>query len=124
MQPTPVHVAVMDSSKPGAVVTLPVEVLSPAARAWRGAKRTALVSGIGLVILPVPLMHACGAIVALVAGPIAGIFAWRSTAVLGVSEVPCPKCAVTLPLPEGLAGWPARVHCKACGSMAELRPAA
>lgn len=122
MQPTPVHVAVMDSRKPGALVTLPVERLSPGARAWRGARRMLLVSGIGLVILPVPLMHACGAIIALVAGPIAGFFAWRSTAVLGRGEVPCPKCAVTLAVPEGLAGWPARLHCQACGAMAELRP--
>lgn len=122
MQPTPVHVAVMDSSKPGVVATLPVEVLSPGARAWRGLKRTALVSGVGLLILPVPLVHLCGAAIALVAGPIAGVFAWRATAVLGSSEVQCPKCAGTLAVPEGLAGWPARLHCKACGSMAELRP--
>lgn len=112
----------MDSSKPGTVATLPVAVLSPGARAWRGLKRLLLVSGIGLLILPVPLVHLCGAAIALVAGPIAGIFAWRATAVLGSSEVPCPKCAVRLPVPEGLAGWPARLHCKACGSMAELRP--
>ncbi len=124
MLPTPVQVSVMDSSRPGAVVALPVEVLSPGARAGRGLKRLLLVSGIGLLLTPVPLIHACGLVTALVVGPIVAVFAWRATAVFGVSEVACPKCAAPVPVPEGLAGWPARVHCRGCGTMVELRPAA
>ena len=124
MAPTAVRVAVMDSAKPGLVVTLPVEQLSPRARAWRGAKRTLLVSAIGLLIIPVPLLHLCGVALALVAGPIAGVFAWKSTALFGAGEVPCPKCGQAVPLTPRLAGWPARVHCQKCGAMVELKPAA
>ena len=123
MEPTPVRVGVMDSARPGLVVTLPVEQLSSRARAWRGAKRTLLVSGIGLLIIPVPLLHLCGVAVAFVAGPIAGVFAWKSTALFGAGEVPCPKCSQSVALTPKLAGWPARVHCQKCGAMVELQPA-
>lgn len=72
MQPTPVRVGVMDSQRPGLVVTLPVEQLSSRARLGRGA---------------------------------------------------CPKCTQPVPMTSGLAGWPARVHCRNCGAMVELNPA-
>lgn len=121
--PTRVLVKVMDSSRPGAEALLPVHALSARGRAWRGVKRLALVSGVGLVLTPVPLIHACGLVMLLVAGPVAGFFAWRARAVFGASEVTCPKCAQPLPVPEGLPAWPARLHCRACGSMAELSPA-
>ena len=123
MAPTPVRVGVMDSARPGLVVTLPVEQLSAGARAWRGLKRTLLVSGIGLMIVPVPLLHLCGVAVAVVAGPIAGVFAWKSTALFGSGEVPCPKCDQLVALTPRLAGWPARVHCQKCGAMVELNAA-
>lgn len=123
MEPTPVRVGVMDSQKPGLVVMLPVEPLSPQARMLRVAKRVAIVSGIGLLILPLPLLHACGAVVALVAGPIAGVFAWRDTVLFGAGEVACPRCGKPVSIPPKLAGWPARVHCGQCGAMVELQAA-
>lgn len=121
--PTRVLVRVMDSARPGAEVDLPVHRLSAKGRAWRGLKRLALVSGVGLVLTPVPLMHACGLVTLLIAGPIAGYFAWRARALVGECEVSCPKCAQPVPVREGLPGWPARVHCAGCGAMAELSPA-
>ena len=123
MEPTPVRVGVMDSARPGLVVTLPVQQLSQGARAWRGLKRMLLVSAVGVLLIPVPLMHLCGLGVALLAGPIAGVFAWQSKAVFGGGEVPCPKCSQAVPLTAKLAGWPARVHCQKCGAMVELQPA-
>jgi ribosomal protein S27AE len=65
----------------------------------------------------------CGAVVLVVAGPIAGAFAFKQAAVLGTGSVPCPKCSEQVALTEGLAGWPARVHCQKCGAMVELNPA-
>lgn len=123
MQPTPVHVGVMDSQRPGLVVMLPVAPLSSAARMVRGLLRMALVSGIGLVVLLIPLLHACGAVVAVLAGPIAGFFAWRQAALIGAGEVACPRCTQPLAMPAKLAGWPARTHCQKCGAMVELNPA-
>ena len=123
MEPTPVRVGVMDSMRPGLVVTLNVEQLSPQVRAWRGLKRTLIVSGIGAVVVFIPLVHACGLVVLLVAGPIAGVFAFRQAAIIGGGSVPCPKCSALVTMVEGLAGWPARVHCQKCGAMVELNPA-
>lgn len=123
MQPTPVRVGVMDSQRPGLVVTLPVEQLSSGARVMRGLLRMAIVSGIGLVVLLIPLVHACGALVAVFAGPIAGFFAWRQAALIGSGEVACPRCTQPVTMPAKLAGWPARLHCQQCGAMVELNPA-
>ena len=111
----------MDSAKPGLVLTVPVTQLGPGARAWRGLKRMALVSGIGVVLVAVPLLHVCGAVVVLIAGPIAGVFAWRARAVLGACEIACPKCSQPVLVPDQLPGWPARVHCAKCGAMVELQ---
>lgn len=123
MLPTPVRVGVMDSMRPGRLVDLPVEQLSPRARLWRGLKRMLLVSAVGAVVVPIPLLHVCGFAMVLVAGPVAGVFAWRDAALIGMGEVPCPKCTEPVKTLPGLAGWPARLHCSKCGAMVELNPA-
>jgi sugar lactone lactonase YvrE len=84
LQPMTLRVGVMDSARPGSSVSHPVQVLSGGQRAWRGLKRLLIVSAIGVCIVPLPLLHACGLVVALVVGPIAGVFAARAHAVLGV----------------------------------------
>ena len=123
MQPTAVRVGVMDSMRPGLVAMLNVEQLSLGRRVWRALKRALIVSGIGAVVLVIPLLHACGLAVLLVAGPIAGVFAFRQAAIIGGGSVPCPKCSTPVTMTQGLAGWPARVHCQKCGAMVELNPA-
>lgn len=123
MEPTPVRVGVMDSKRPGLVVSLNVEHLSAQVRTWRAVKRTLFVSGIGAVVVFVPLLHVCGLAVLLVAGPIAGAFAFKQAALVGGGSVPCPKCGEAVTLTDGLTGWPARVHCQKCGAMVELNPA-
>lgn len=124
LQPMTLRVGVMDSARPGSSVSHPVQVLSGGQRAWRGLKRLLVVSAIGVCIVPLPLLHVCGLVVALVAGPIAGVFAARAHALLGAGEVTCAKCEKPVQVAEGTAGWPARVHCSACGAMLELRPEA
>lgn len=126
LTPTPLRAGVMDSQRPGLVVTLPVLQLSTGARVLRALKRLALVSGIGLLIVPVPLLHVCGAVIAGVAGPIAAVFAFTARALVeGKGEVMvCPKCSKTLPLPAQLVGWPARFQCLECKAMIELTPEA
>ncbi|MBL8914884.1 MAG: hypothetical protein JNM17_29535 [Archangium sp.] len=123
MTPTPMRAGVMDSQRPGLVVTLPCRELSTGARVGRALLRLAIVSGIGLAILPVPLMHVCGAIVAAVAGPIAAVFAFRGRAVVGPGEISCPKCSKPLAVPAKLIGWPARFQCLDCKAMIDLTPA-
>jgi hypothetical protein len=113
----------MDSQRPGLVVTLPVLELSTGARVVRALVRLGIVSGIGLLILPVPLMHLCGVITAAVVGPIAAVFAFRGRARVGAGSITCPKCAQPLPVPDKLIGWPARFQCLDCKAMIELTPA-
>lgn len=123
MQATPVRVGVMDSSKPGVVVSLPVHRLSPLERFSRAALRGLLISGIGVGVALMPLLHACGLVMALVAGPIAAAFALRAQVTFGGGAVPCPRCSEPVELTARLSGWPARVHCGKCGAMVELNPA-
>jgi hypothetical protein len=122
MTPTPLRAGVMDSQRPGLDVTLPVLELSTGARVGRALLRLGIVSGVGLALVPVPLLHLCGALIALVAGPIAAIFAFRGRARLGAGQITCPKCTEALPVPDRLIGWPARFQCLACKAMIELRP--
>ena len=121
-KPTPVRVGVMDSQRPGAVVDLPVQVLTPQARTLRGLSRGALVSALGLLLIPIPLIHFCVPVVVLVVGPIVGVFAWKKAAIIAAGQTfPCAKCTEPLTIPKSLAGWPARVHCGKCGAMVELK---
>lgn len=123
MTPTPLRAGVMDSQRAGIVVTLPVRELSTGARVGRALVRLAIVSGIGLALVPVPLMHVCGAITAAVAGPIAAVFAFRGRAVVGAGEISCPRCSKPLQVPGKLIGWPARFQCLDCKAMIDLQPA-
>ncbi len=124
LKPTPVRVGVMDSKREGTVVDLGVQVLTPSQRTMRGITHGGLVSLLGLLLIPIPLIHFCVPVVVLVAGPIVGVFAWKKAAVIGAGQtLPCAKCNEPLTIPKNLAGWPARVHCSKCGAMVELNPA-
>lgn len=80
MQPTQVHIGVMDSRKPGQVVSLPVRHLTMGQRVGRGLLRTVMVSLPGALFPP----HFYGALVAVLGGPIAGLLAARAAAVDGL----------------------------------------
>ena len=119
---TEVRVGVMDSTREGTLVSLPVHPLGLGARVRRALVRLAMVSGPCLLITPIPFFHLCGPALALTAGPIAAVFAFRGTVLVGPGAVRCPRCEATVPLPSKLAGWPARAHCASCGAMVELKP--
>ena len=122
MTPTALRLGVMDSQRERVAVTLPVLALSSGARLLRALKWLGIVSGVGLVLVPVPLLHLCGAITALVVGPITALFAFRAKALVGPGELDCVKCAQRVAVPNRLVGWPARVQCLSCKAMLELTP--
>jgi hypothetical protein len=123
MQPTPLRIGIMDSQREKLSATLPVLQLSVGARVGRGLLRFLVVSGIGALLVPVPLLHLCGAVVAVVVGPIVGLFAFLPKAKVGGGQITCPKCSTAVTVRDGVMGWPARVQCLACKSMLELTPA-
>lgn len=92
MQPTQVHIGVMDSRKPGQVVSLPVRHLTMGQRVGRGLLRMVMVSLPGALFALFP-PHFCGALVAVLGGPIAGLLAARAAAVDGLAGA-VPVCAV------------------------------
>jgi hypothetical protein len=127
LQPTLVRIGVMDSRKPQAIITLPARHLRGFERLRRAAWRLLVVSGLGLVvgnvavlIFPLPHVHFCLVPISLVIGPIAGVVAWRDSALLASTEVHCPRCGELATVPSGLAGWPARFSCLHCSAMVEL----
>lgn len=122
MQPTALRLGIMDSQREKVAVTLPVHELSVGARLGRGVLRFLGVSLVGAVLALVPLMHLCGAVVAVVVGPIVGVFSFLPKARVGAGEVACPKCAGAVSVRDGVMGWPARVQCLSCKSMLELTP--
>ena len=122
MQPTVLRIGSMDSQREKLSATLPVLRLSLGARVGRGLLRFVIVSGIGAALIPVPLLHLCGAIVAAIVGPVVGLFAFLPKAKVGAGEIVCPKCSQPVVVRDGVMGWPARVQCLGCKSMLELTP--
>lgn len=122
MEPVAVHVRLMDSQAEPKPAVLQARSVPFAERVLRGLKRLGLVSGIGLVVLVLPVLHLCGAVVALVVGPVAAFLAFRGTAVLQAGTVECPRCAAQAAIEDGTTGWPARLHCLHCGSTFDAWP--
>ena len=120
MEPQNVLLAVMDSARPPQKGSVRVERLSLARRLARGLGRLALVSGIGAVLLP--MVHLCGFVMLLFGGPVLGYIAWKAQVLLDEGWVSCPKCGATVPIEAKTPGWPARMHCGACGSTFFIRP--
>lgn len=123
MEPTPVHIGVMDSRKAGQVLALPVRHLTMRQRAGRGVVLMLAVSLPAALFALLP-PHVCQALVAVIGGPLAGLLRARSAASFEPADITCPKCAQTIALPKNLTGWPARFPCPKCRAMVELRPAA
>lgn len=82
-----------------------------------------MVSGAGAVLTLLPLLHGCGLLTLLLAGPIMGYYAFRPTVLLCDGWVECPKCGATVGLAAKTPGWPAHMHCGSCGSTFHIRPA-
>jgi ribosomal protein S27AE len=123
----------MESRRPGLVVTVPARHLGVPRRLWRMAGRLLVVTAgsflalnVGILLVPFPLVHVFTVPLAVAMGPLAAYFTWRTRALLGPAEVACPRCGVGVPVPDRLAGWPARMSCGGCGVRVELnlaRPA-
>jgi hypothetical protein len=120
----------MDSRRPGVVATLPARHLRFGERLKRALLRTFAVTGIGLLvsnfallIMPVPHLHLCSIPLVLILGPLVGAVTFRDSALLGASDLPCPRCSVMVQVPAELPGWPARFNCIHCGIMVELNEA-
>lgn len=123
LEPQRVLLNVMDSSRTPATGNVLVERLSMPRRAGRAILRTGMVSGGGAILALLPLLHGCGLITLLVAGPVYGFMTWRKTVLLGEGQVSCPKCQATVAVADKTPGWPARMHCGTCGSTFFIRPA-
>ncbi|MEW6434242.1 MAG: hypothetical protein AB1730_22300 [Myxococcota bacterium] len=130
MEPTLVRIGVMDSRRPQEVVSLPVRHLRQLERVGRGLKRMLSITGIGLLVanvfllvIPLPHIHLCLLPIALTAGPIIGVAAWRQRVLLAAGPIACPRCDAPVLLPAELPGWPARLNCESCAAMVELNPA-
>jgi hypothetical protein len=122
VQTVAVGVSVADSSRPPLPATVEVTELSSSQRLSRGLKRFAIVSGAGLGLAIVPLVHLCGALVVVIGGPLAGYLAWRATVECGSGEVPCARCERPVFVKAGRLGWPLQLHCDGCGCSLEVKP--
>lgn len=122
MEPQAILLSVMDSARPPQAGTVRVERLSLGRRSWRALGRLAMVSGVGLVLAPLPLLHGCGLVLLLIAGPALGVLTFRKTVLLDGGTVSCPRCAATVPVEAKTPGWPVRMHCGQCGSTFFMRP--
>lgn len=122
MEPQEVLLSVMDSARPPLFATVQAERLSMGRRTGRALARLAMVSGAGAVLAVLPLLHACGLVTLLVAGPAFAVLALRVTVLLGEGQVDCPKCGARVAIAAETPGWPARMHCGTCGSTFFIRP--
>jgi ribosomal protein S27AE len=123
MATQPVQLTIMDSARPPRPAVLEVEGLGLGRRTWRAVGRGALVSGIGGLVVILPILHLCGAALLLLGGPILAAVTFRvSVLTVGEQQVPCPKCDAVVPVEAKSGGWPVRLHCGSCGSTFSARP--
>jgi hypothetical protein len=127
MEPTPVRIGMMDSTRPGLVVTLPARHLSGWERFRRAFGRMMIVSTIALVIsnfmlliVPAPHVHLCSLPLSIIIGPLVAYVVWRERVLLGATEIACARCRKPVAVPQDHPGWPARMNCLHCGIMVEL----
>lgn len=120
----------MERRRPEVVAMLPVRHLNVPERVWRSVKRSGvfmgivlLVGNVSVIFLPIPHVHLCIFPIAFVIGPLIALFSWRDRVLLPQTDLPCPRCAQNVTIPEGLGGWPARFNCDACAAMVELNAA-
>ena len=131
MEPTPVRIGMMDSTRPGLVAMLSARHLTRWERARRALIRMMVVSGVALFIanfmllmIPAPHLHFCSVPLAILLGPFVAFLAWRQRVLLGPAEVACARCHKPVAVPANHPGWPARINCLHCGIMVELTLAA
>ena len=117
-----VHLRLMDSAKPPVVAQVRVVALSRLVRLRRAALRCLAFWGVGVLFLPVPAVHFCLVPGFLVAGPIFGWKRWQQRVLLEPGVVPCPRCVAQPQVREGTSGWPAALHCAACGATFDATP--
>lgn len=127
MEPTPVRIGMMDSTRPGVVVTLSARHLTRFERLRRALGRMAIVSAIALLVsnfmllvVPAPHLHLCSLPLAIIVGPLVGFLSWRERALLAAGEIECARCRKPVSVPANKPGWPARMNCLHCGIMVEL----
>lgn len=127
MEPTAVRIGMMDSTRPGLVVTLPARHLGRWARLRRALSRLIIVSSIALLvsnfmllIVPAPHLHLCSLPLAIIVGPLVAFLAWRQQVLLAATEIACARCGKPVSVPQDHPGWPARMNCLHCGIMVEL----
>ncbi|MBL8911750.1 MAG: hypothetical protein JNM17_13745 [Archangium sp.] len=120
----------MDSLRPGLVVTLMAQHFTLRQRLGRALWRGFSVMFIGLLIanfllllIPTPHLHVCSIPISILLGPIVAIFVFRTRVQLAAAEIPCPRCAAKVMVPDKLGGWPARFNCQHCAIMIELQAA-
>ncbi len=118
-----VQLTIMDSARPPSAAVLEVETLAMGRRLLRAAGRGLLVSGIGALVVILPILHLCGAALLLLGGPILAIVTFRvSVLTVGAQQVRCPKCDGVVAINAKSSGWPVRLHCETCGSTFSARP--
>lgn len=125
--PTQVRVGVMDSARPGEVVTLQVRHLGAGERfrlaMWRFfwvGFLALFISNFILLVIPAPHIHLCSLPIALALGPFVAFLTWRIRARFDAQTMRCPRCPHDIEVPLNLGGWPARFNCVHCGRMVEL----
>lgn len=122
IEQVPVTLQIRDSQRAPTPAVVDCERLTPGQRAGRGAARVALCWGAALLAVFIPLLHFILVPALLLAGPVAGYFALRSTVTLSSPQLRCPKC-VNLTHSAGATGWPARLICEHCGTTFLATPA-
>ena len=105
------------------VQALPFRGLSPAERGVRAIKRLSVAWALAGMSLGVPAFNGMLFPLLLLLGPLWAGWGHREGVVFLEGTLSCPKCLATLPVREGMTGWPLRLFCEGCGTPVDARPA-
>lgn len=123
MTPAPVDVelTIADSKRAPAPARLEVIGFTLAQRLTRTFSRGGLSLIIGCVLLVLPALHLCGAIVLLFGVPTVFVLTWRSSVrLVSAQQIACPKCEAQVGVEPESLGWPMFANCQTCSARVEI----
>jgi hypothetical protein len=120
---TQVSVSCPGDLENGRVQALSFRGLSPGERGVRAIKRLSVTWALAGMSLGVPAFNGVLFPLLLLLGPLWAMWGHREGVVFSGGTLSCPKCPATLPVREGMTGWPLRLFCEGCGTPVDAKPA-
>lgn len=118
----PTRVQVRSPSGEHRQTEVPVAVLTDAQRTSRALRGSGMAFAVGLLLIPIPLMHLIGPLTAWTVAAVLLVRRLGESARVLACQVPCPRCGGDAPIAEQRLQWPLLSACSTCRWEVRVEP--